>query len=79
MDQPPRKGIANRTLSPLPSGDAEQATGLETLPSFDLEYLYDDPEDPSLITVFPESLKHDISTNWITIDRESAVPLEAIR
>lgn len=70
------------TLSSLPErNDDEQtpAPGLETLPTFELEYSYDDPEDPSQITVFPESIKYDLSTNWITIDKDSAVSIEELR
>lgn len=52
---------------------------LEELPGFDLSYLFDDADNPTEVTVFPASNTHDISTNWITVDLGTAVPLEQIR
>ena len=56
---------------------ADDAT-LHKLPTFDLEYLFDDDEDPSEVTVFVDNAA-DLSTNWITIDAAHTVPLEDVR
>lgn len=48
-------------------------------PEFELEYLYDDPDDPTEVTVFLDAEEADLSTHWITVDRSSAVPIEEIR
>lgn len=52
---------------------------LDELPAFDLSYLFDNADEPSEVTVFPASNTHDISTNWITVDLGTAVPLEQVR
>lgn len=55
--------------------DASRST--EDLPSFDLACHYDDTEDPAEVTVFdPDSA--DVTTTWLTVDAESAVPLDRI-
>ncbi|ELY32835.1 hypothetical protein C498_07245 [Haloferax volcanii DS2] len=44
---------------------------------FDLECIYDDPENPTELTVFsPKS--EELTTSWITVDRGSAVSLDDI-
>ena len=43
----------------------------------ELEYLLDDPGDPSELTIVATDA--DITTHWITIDVESALSLEAMR
>ena len=66
------------TMSAIEPSNQSQHTHLEELPQFDLEYLFDDDDCPTEVTIFaddPESL----STRWITIDREFAVPLEEVR
>lgn len=62
----------------------EQATTgpafeLEELPNFDLSYLFDNEDEPTEVTVFPASDEFDISTNWITIDVDGAVPLDQVQ
>ena len=52
---------------------------LDELPAFDLSYLFDNADEPSEVTVFPASNTQDISTNWITVDLGTAVPLEQVR
>lgn len=58
---------------------ADASVDLEELPAFGLSYLFDNADEPSEVTVFPASNSHDISTNWITVDLGTAVPLEQIR
>lgn len=55
------------------------ALGSDELPVFDLDYLFDDRDHPTEVTVFPAEDTFDISTNWITIDIDHAVPLDRIR
>lgn len=53
-------------------------------PAFDLTILYDDPEDPSEVTLVPGDSDSDSDparflTEWITADTETAVPLSETR
>jgi hypothetical protein len=49
--------------------------GVEAAPEFELNCLYDDPSNPSELTIFsPETM-----TEWMTVDRSSAVRLDRIR
>lgn len=47
------------------------------LPTFDLDYGYDDPDDPTSVTVYAPNAD-DVCTTWITIDVHHAVPLEDV-
>lgn len=64
-------------MSAIEHGTADDDEKLHQLPSFDLEYLHDDDENPKEVTVFVDGA--DLSTNWITIDAGHAVPLEEVR
>lgn len=44
---------------------------LETKPTYSLTFAYDDPDDPSKVTIYPED--PDDQTTWISIDAEHAV------
>lgn len=51
---------------------------LSSRPEFELACLFDDMDDPAELTVFtPEG--NATATEWITIEREGAVPLDEIR
>lgn len=52
---------------------------LDALPRFELSYLFDSEDDPTEVTVFPASDDFDISTNWITVTVDAAIPLEQVR
>jgi len=56
----------------------ENGPALHELPDFDLEYLFDDDDDPSEVTVFVDNAAA-LSTNWITVDADHAVALEEVR
>ena len=49
-----------------------------TFPQFDLEYLFDDDENPSEVTIFSDDVDQ-LSTAWITADRADCWPLEDCR
>lgn len=51
---------------------------LTEFPDFDLEYLFDDQDDPTEVTIFSPG-NDDITTHWLTIDVDSAVSIEAMR
>jgi hypothetical protein len=51
----------------------------DDLPRFDLEYRFDDREDPEEVTVFPLRADADITTEWITVDATDALPVREIR
>lgn len=48
-------------------------------PEFELEYRYDDAEDPTEVTVFPGSASDDVTTKWITIAESDALRIEDVR
>lgn len=51
---------------------------LTAMPTFELECLYDDPADPTELTVYaPETER--LATEWVTVDRSAAVSLERVR
>mgnify|MGYP000474713802 CR=1 FL=1 len=51
---------------------------LRAAPEFELECLFDDPSDPSELTIFsPEG--ENLATEWVTADRSAAWSLERIR
>lgn len=52
---------------------------LGRFPEFELACLYDDEDDPTEVTVFPQRFEDDLATNWITIDVAHAVPLDRVR
>lgn len=47
-------------------------------PTFELEHLVDDETDPSELTVFSPSTDT-LTTEWLTVDRADAVPLDSVR
>ena len=56
----------------------EAGEARSSFPTFELEYLFDDADDPAEVTVFsPDG--EDVTTHWITIDIDAAVPIEAVR
>lgn len=57
---------------------AASSVVLGEFPVFDLECLFDEPVEPTEVTIFSPS-GFDITSHWITIDMESAVPIEAMR
>lgn len=59
------------------AGSAD-GSALHELPDYELEYLFDDDEEPTEVTVFVDNAT-DLSTNWITVDADHAVPLEDVR
>lgn len=50
----------------------------DTLPEFDLEYLCDDPVDPSKVTIFPTE-SDSPATEWVMADYTTAIPLSDVR
>jgi len=51
---------------------------LRQAPEFELECLYDDPSSPSELTIFsPETPA--MATEWLTVDRSSALRLDRMR
>lgn len=65
-------------MSAIEGAAPGRAVELEELPRFDLSYLFDSEDEPTEVTVFPESDDFDISTNWITVAIEAAVPLDQV-
>lgn len=59
------------------SSTEEAVVDAATLPTFDLDYGLDDPDDPTAVTVFDPGAE-DASTTWLTMDRRHAVPLEDV-
>ncbi|MFB6133414.1 MAG: hypothetical protein ABEJ55_00305 [Halanaeroarchaeum sp.] len=61
------------------SPKSDTAGGLEEPPEFDLRYRFDDPQEPTEVTVFPDTCEGDPTTRWLTIDKGFALPLEEVR
>lgn len=52
--------------------------GNDELPTFDLECQYDDPMNPSELTIFaPDASTR--TTTWISADDSTAIPLDRCR
>lgn len=47
-------------------------------PEFELEYLLDDADEPTELTVYAPG-GGDPTTHWITVNFEAAIPLHAVR
>lgn len=60
-----------------PAVDAD----LAALPSFDLDYGFNDPADPSQLTLFDDTATDcELMTRWLTLEPvDVAVSLEAVR
>jgi len=60
---------------------SEQAAEVpfDQLPSFELECMYDDWDDPSEVTIFSTDEDDSLYTAWLTIDRDTAVSLTDVR
>lgn len=79
---PPEDAQPARDPEPMSSATRDRygaTLGSDELPVFELDYLFDDRDRPTEVTVFPAEDTFDISTNWITIDIDHAVPLDRIR
>ena len=51
--------------------------GLDELPTFDLDFGFDDPDEPGEVTIFaPDSGA--ITTTWLSIDVRFAVSLDDV-
>jgi hypothetical protein len=57
----------------------ESPADREEPPEFELDYRFDDREDPRELTVFPSGPDGDITTEWITVAAGDARPVEEIR
>ncbi|AJF25545.1 MULTISPECIES: hypothetical protein [unclassified Haloarcula] len=53
-------------------------TDLDEAPEFELDCLYDDPENPSELTIFPSDRQQSV-TEWVTADRSATVSLDELR
>lgn len=53
-------------------------TELDETPEFELDCLYDDPENPSELTIFASDIQQSV-TEWVTADRSATVSLDQIR
>lgn len=47
-------------------------------PEFELDFLVDDAVNPTELTVFSPT-DDEITTHWISVDVDSAVPIQAVR
>lgn len=63
----------------LSSKSPSDARRSQATPTFDLTFRYDDPANPTEVTVFPAAEDDDRTTAWLTIDAAHAVPFEAVR
>lgn len=60
------------------SDDAAAEADWQETPEFALECLYDDPLDPSELTIYaPDGQR--FATEWVTADQSAAIPIDQIR
>jgi hypothetical protein len=52
-------------------------TAESTTPTYELTFAYDDPSDPSTVTVYPEDDPD--RTTWLSVDVDHAVSVEDVR
>lgn len=72
-------GSPTRTMSAIEPIDPEDGSDRQELPEFELEYLFDDDEDPTTVTVFTgDEESEDILTSWITIEEQYTIPLDEV-
>lgn len=62
-----------------PSPAADSSAELADPPEFGLRYRFDDPTNPTEVTVYPDGCDGDPTTQWLTIDKGHSLPLEEIR
>lgn len=65
-------------MSVTTDGPAVSGNRVDELPEFSLEYLLDDAVDPTEVTVF-RPCGDEITTHWITVGIDHAVPLDELR
>jgi hypothetical protein len=65
-------------VSPLSDGPVTAVSSADASPAIELECRYDDPDDPSELTVFSPELPNR-ATEWLTVDRATAIPLDRFR
>jgi hypothetical protein len=58
---------------------AGSSTDRDDPPTFDLDYRFDDRDDPDEVTLFPALEDADITTEWITVDTTDALPVRETR
>lgn len=56
-----------------------QQPPLADYPEFDLHYRFDDPADPTEVTVYPVTDVADITTTWLSMDADHTVAVEDLR
>lgn len=49
---------------------------IDELPTFELDFGFDDPDDPEELTIFAPGER--VTTRWISVDARHAVPIEAV-
>ena len=59
------------------SGAETAHAAIDELPTFALDYGFDDPHDPRELTIFAPDAES-VTTSWISIDAGHAVPIEDV-
>lgn len=65
-------------MSAIERDDTAGSSAFDELPEFELTYRFDDEANPQEVTLFVDG-DDDLTTRWLTMNRDSAVPLESIR
>lgn len=65
-------------MSATTDGPVVSGNRVDELPRFPLEYLLDDAVEPTEVTVFRPG-EDEITTHWITVGIDHAVPLDELR
>ncbi|MFB6296697.1 MAG: hypothetical protein ABEH66_07675 [Halobacteriales archaeon] len=61
------------------TAESDPTRGLDDPPEYDLHCRFDDPEDPSEVTVFPGNQEESLTEQWISIEKGYALPVEEVR
>lgn len=61
------------------SNEPDETHRLDDPPEFDLHCRFDDPENPTEVTVFPSDMGKPMTERWLSIEKGYALPIEEIR
>ena len=59
------------------SGVEAVSGAIDDLPTFELDYGIDDPDEPGEVTIFAPEAEH-VTTCWLSIDARHAVSIEDV-
>lgn len=55
------------------------SSALSDYPVFELEYYFDDAEAPTTVTICSTKETGELSSEWLTVSADYAIPVEGVR